>query len=157
MRFGHRQSTVRRLVLVAVLASLFAGLVPSPAVAAYGANVNRRGMLKATNSSRIVHEIQRVRLHKELSELARRHSLKMAKAGELRHTQDPASYYLEGVTWRTWGENVGVTGGTIKDLQKAFMKSTGHRKNVLNEAFRHAAIGAVRVDGILWVTVFFYG
>jgi uncharacterized protein YkwD len=81
----------------------------------------------------------------------------MAREGDLFHTQNPASYYLEGMSWSTWGENVGVTSGTVRDVHKAFMASPSHRSNVLGRGFRHIAIGAVRVDGTLWVTVFFYG
>jgi uncharacterized protein YkwD len=45
----------------------------------------------------------------------------------------------------------------VDSVQDAFMDSPPHRTNVLNRAFRNVAIGAARVDGVLWVTVFFYG
>ena len=78
--------------------------------------------------------------------------------GKLFHTHDPASYYLKGVSWSTWGENVGVTGGSVADLQEAFMNSSPHRANIMNERFRRVALGTYRDDdGLLWVTVFFYG
>ena len=114
-------------------------------------------MYRATNDSRVDHEVRRVKLADRISELARRHSLKMARTGDLFHTSDPARSYLKGVRWKTWGENVGVTGGTIGDLQAAFMDSPGHRANILNRDFRNVAVGAVRRDGVLWVTVFFWG
>jgi uncharacterized protein YkwD len=41
-------------------------------------------------------------------------------------------------------------------MEAAFMASAPHRANILHRTFRHVAIGAVRVDGALWVTVFFY-
>jgi uncharacterized protein YkwD len=81
----------------------------------------------------------------------------MAQEHSLFHTTNPSSVYLKGVNWHYWGENVGVTGGTVADLESAFMASLPHRQNILNKTFRHVAIGAVRVDGVLWVTVFFYG
>jgi uncharacterized protein YkwD len=37
------------------------------------------------------------------------------------------------------------------------MNSPSHRANILNRRFRHVAVGTVRRDGTLWVTVFFYG
>ena len=114
-------------------------------------------MKRATNISRLDHSLTRVRLNAELSELARQHSLAMARTGSLFHESDPASVYLKGKTWRYWGENVGMTGGTVSGLQQAFMTSTPHRQNILNRSFRHVAIGAVRVNGVLWVTVFFWG
>jgi uncharacterized protein YkwD len=114
-------------------------------------------MKRETNESRLNHDVRRVELHEHLSDLARKHSLAMARRGSLFHTKDPASYYLKGISWRTWGENVGFTGGSVRELQRTFMASPLHRANVLNRDFRRVAIGAVRVDGVLWVTVFFYG
>jgi uncharacterized protein YkwD len=53
---------------------------------------------------------------------------------------------------------VGVTGGTVARLEQAFMNSDLHRANILNRGFRRVAVGAFRdADGLLWVTVFFYG
>ena len=80
----------------------------------------------------------------------------MAHAGKLFHTTD-VSVYLDGIDWHAWGENVGYTPGDVAGLQQAFIDSPPHRENILNGAFQQVAIGAVRVDGTLWVTVFFYG
>jgi uncharacterized protein YkwD len=79
----------------------------------------------------------------------------MARGGELFHTSD-VDVYLHGIAWHTWGENVGYTPRNVASIQAAFMDSPPHRSNVLNRAFREVAIGAVRVNGTLWVTVFFY-
>jgi len=91
-----------------------------------------------------------------MSQVARRHSLAMSRASELFHTGD-VGMYLDGISWQTWGENVGFTPGDLESVQDAFMRSAPHRSNILNGGFRHVAIGAVRVNGVLWVTVFFYG
>jgi uncharacterized protein YkwD len=80
----------------------------------------------------------------------------MAAAGDLFHTTD-VTPYLAGIDWHRWGENVGYTPGSIDGLQQAFMDSEPHRHNVLEPDFRRVAIGTVRVDGVLWVTLFFYG
>ena len=81
----------------------------------------------------------------------------MANNNKLVHTSNPAAAYLKGMSWHCWGENIAVSGGTIADVEKAFMASPEHRANILNSCFKHVAIGATRVDGALWVTVFFYG
>ena len=114
-------------------------------------------MLRATNGSRDRFSLAGVHIDRDLSKIARHHSLKMAEQQSLFHTTNPSSVYLKGISWHYWGENVGVTGGTVGDLESAFMASLPHRHNILNRTFRHVAIGAVRVDGVLWVTVFFYG
>ena len=112
-------------------------------------------LLQATNLSRGRFDAPQLRLNRELSAIARRHSLAMAQADSLFHTTD-ADVYLHGIDWHVWGENVGYTPGDLASIQQAFMDSPMHRENILNRAFRHVAIGAVRVNGTLWVTVFFY-
>jgi uncharacterized protein YkwD len=113
-------------------------------------------LFQATNESRARFDLPPLRLNVELSAIARRHSVAMAQAGSLFHTPD-VSVYLRAIDWRTWGENVGYTPGDVDSVQAAFMASPIHREHILNGAFRHVAVGAVRVDGTLWVTVFFYG
>ena len=156
MRTPTRSRTTR-IAALAIAAALLFALVPAGATAGTGQYRERWMMKRETNASRLYHDMRRLDLHDRLSDLARRHSLAMARKGSLFHTANPSSYYLKGIGWSTWGENVGVTGGSVDDLQRAFMHSPPHRANVLNRAFRHVAIGAVRVDGALWVTVFFYG
>jgi uncharacterized protein YkwD len=151
------RSTVLRLALVAALGGAILGALPRGAHGATGTSLHpRHRMLLATNHSRLNHDRHRVSIDRTMSALARKHSLAMANANSLFHTGDPAKYYLKGIRWHYWGENVGVTGGTVRDLEAAFMASSPHRANILNTSFRHVAIGAVRVDGVLWVTVFFY-
>jgi uncharacterized protein YkwD len=110
-----------------------------------------------TNESRTHHGVRRVDLNQAMSELARKHSLWMANHHCLCHTHNPASVYLRGVRWSIWGENVGWTTGTAWDVEQLFMNSPPHRANILNRRFTHVAVGAVRANDKLWVTVFFYG
>ena len=152
------------LARIALVAALITGLA-TLAIAPAGASTlsNRARMYRATNYSRLNHEVRRVDIQDRISKLARQHSIAMANKGEygkIFHT--PTSViegtYLKGVNWSTWGENVGVTGGTVGDLQQAFMQSYYHRLNILNGRFRRVAVGTYRDDsGLLWVTVFFYG
>jgi len=147
---------VTRIALVAALLTGLTALAPSPAHAS--TSTPRARMFRATNNSRLSNSVRRVDIHWTMSTLARKHSIAMANQGRIFHTSNPSSFYLKGVRWSTWGENVGVTGGTIAGLQDAFMRSPGHRSNILNRGFRRVAVGTYRdADGLLWVTVFFYG
>jgi uncharacterized protein YkwD len=137
-----------------VVAISFLGVVAAPARAT---DDLRSQVYRATNVSRVALDRRRLDINANMSDLARRHSLAMARAGELYHTRDPANYYLRSMRWSKWGENVGATTGSIADLEAAFMDSPEHRANILDRAFNKVAIGAVRRDGTVWVTVFFYG
>jgi uncharacterized protein YkwD len=157
------RTALTRIALVATFLTAFTALAPS---SAYAATLTPRArMYRATNSSRLNNEVRKVDIHYTISKLARRHSIKMANTpngsgglGKLFHTKNPATYYLRGVPWSTWGENVGVTGGTIDGIEQAFMKSPDHRANILNRGFHRVAVGTYRdANGYLWVTVFFYG
>ena len=151
----NTRSALTRIALLATFLMAFTALAPSPANAT--TLTPRARMLRATNYSRLNNEVRRVGIHYRISKLARRHSVAMANRGSIFHTSNPSSFYLKGVSWSTWGENVGVTGGTIGGLQQAFMESPGHRANILNRAFHRVAVGTYRdARGLLWVTVFFY-
>jgi uncharacterized protein YkwD len=113
-------------------------------------------LFRATNESRRRSELPMLRLNRELSVIARRHSRAMARKGALFHTVD-IDVYLRGIAWHIWGENVGYTPWHVPSVERAFMDSPIHREHILNRAFHQVAIGSVRLDGTLWVTVFFYG
>ena len=152
----QNRSPFTKIALVAVLVTGLSSLV-APAASASTLTPRAR-MYHATNHSRLNNGVHRVDIHWTMSRLARRHSIAMANKGYIFHTANPSAYYLDGVHWATWGENVGVTGSTVASIQNAFMQSTGHRANILNQRFRRVALGTYRDDaGLLWVTVFFYG
>ena len=140
------------LVLVACL--LVSGIATDHARA--GAAATRRTeMLQLTNEDRADEHRRDLALDDRLSRYAMKHSLDMADAGTLFHSNDLAAK-LKGRDWSMGGENVGVA-SSLDDLQAAFMGSKPHRDNILCEGYDHTAIGVVQSDGNLWVTVIFYG
>ena len=152
-------STRTRLIRTSLAASLATALaVAAPTPVGATTDGPRAKMYRATNHSRTNHEIHKVDIHYRISKLARKHSIAMAGKGYIFHTTDPAGKYLDGIDWHIWGENVGVTDGSIAELEAAFMDSPPHRENILDRDFDRVAVGAYRdADGYLWVTVFFYG
>lgn len=139
---------------VLVLALLAPGIATDHARAA-ASEARRDQMLVLTNEARATHDKAVLALNAKLSRYATRHSRQMANAGTLFHTEDLADK-LSGLDWSMGGENVGV-GPSLTDLQEAFMGSKTHRRNILRNGYDHAAIGIVKSDGNLWVTVIFYG
>ena len=153
---GPTRTAAAKIALVTALALGVTVLGSAPAGASTGGP--RAKMYRTTNHSRTNHSVKKVDIHYRISKLARQHSIAMAKRDEIFHTADPARKYLDGIRWSTWGENVGATSGTIAGLQQAFMDSPPHRANILKERFRRVAVGTYRDgEGILWVTIFFYG
>lgn len=150
-----RRGTAGALAVMLLAAWLITALATDRAQA--GRVTRREHMLALTNQEREERERAELRMVDRLSGYAKRHSLAMAEKGYLFHSDDSELVaVLSRYDWSIGGENVGV-GSTVDSLQDAFMRSKPHRRNILRTAFDHVAIGMVRVDDHLWVTVIFYG
>lgn len=152
-RSGRR--VLRGVLALGLGAILVLGTVPA---ASAGERVGRRlQFVQLTNQDRREHHRAALGFQRRVSRYARQHSLAMAKKGYLFHsTEEQLRRALDDVRWSIGGENVGV-GGSLESLQRAFMASKLHRENVLRREFRRMAVGIVRQDDVLWVTVIFYG
>jgi uncharacterized protein YkwD len=147
----------RGAVAVAFLLSLlllFSGIGTDHARAA-AAKKPQKELLALTNEARSEHGRSALALNAKLSRYATKHSRAMADKGFLFHTADLVAK-LKGLDWSMGGENIGVA-SSLDDVQAAFMASKDHRKNILQKVYDHAAIGIVESDGVIWVTVIFYG
>ena len=149
---GLRRSSIAAMVLVCSL--LLSTIVADRADAGVVAR-DRAEMLEHTNAARAKNDLHLLKLDREVSKYARRHSREMANQDRLFHTAN-LSAKLSGKEWKVGGENVGY-GSSLKQIQSAFMKSEAHRANILRTTYRYAAIGVVRSGGTFWVTVIFYG
>jgi uncharacterized protein YkwD len=117
----------------------------------------RRHMLALTNSDRTHRDRAALSFAERLAAYAKSHSEAMAKKGYIYHsTGGELREALDGYKWELGGENVGV-GGSLESLEDAFMASEPHRKNILRRVYDHAAVGIVRADDQIWITVIFYG
>lgn len=153
------RSTCRRLEgLLALLMSamVFLGTIGGAAVGEERIGP-RRQMLALTNHDRANHDRAALSFAERLARYAKSHSQAMANRGYIYHsTANQLLSALEGYNWQLGGENVGV-GGSLESLEDAFMASTDHRKNILRRVYDHAAVGIVRQDDRIWITVIFYG
>lgn len=140
-----------------LVALLLTGSFPARSAAAPERTGRRMQMLGLTNEARASHDRRVLEFAASLSRYAKQHSREMAEAGYLFHsTADELRDALQGYDWQLGGENIGV-GGSLENLQDAFMASKPHRQNILRRVYDHAAVGIVRADGRIWVTVIFYG
>jgi uncharacterized protein YkwD len=105
-----------------------------------------------------------------LAAYARAHSKRMAKRGDLFHSDlnvelPRSGSFLELPRSGSFlGENVGVTALGIRDnttpaerLHDAFMASPGHRANILSPRFRRIGVGAASNRDAIWLTEVFFG
>lgn len=112
---------------------------------------NERTMVSLTNHDRAQHGLRGYRVSSDLVKIARSQAMRMAKTNTLYH--NPQLRYV--VTSYRWaGENVGYA-PDASTLEKAFMKSPEHRANILNRKYTQVGIGAVVVNGRLWVSEVF--
>jgi uncharacterized protein YkwD len=142
-----------------VLALLTTGLVTDQARATEEEVTPRDKMLALTNQDRTEHDRKALKLNARLSRYAARHSEDMSEKGLVHTSIKALAKKIEGlgIDWSAIGENIGV-GGRLRRVQRAFMRSTDHRENILNTAYHHAATGVFEAeDGMVWVTVIFYG
>jgi uncharacterized protein YkwD len=150
-----------RRTLGAGIALLTAGLLVVGTVPDRADAQERTGrrvqMVNLTNDDRQDHDRRALRFQTRVSRYAKQHSVEMARKGYIYHsTESQLRSALGNVNWSIGGENVGV-GGSLESLQQAFMSSKLHRQNILRKSFDHMAVGIVREDGALWITVIFYG
>ena len=75
----------------------------------------------------------------DLRDVARRHSARMEKKGDIWHNPNLAN---EVSGWTVLGENVGM-GPSVSSLHSAFMASEGHCKNVRLDEYNEIGVGVV--------------
>jgi uncharacterized protein YkwD len=161
---GLARIPIRPLLGVALLALATSLAVPSPAAAGRckysgvkpGA-ANERALRIATrcllNQKRRQHGLRRLRGNGRLHRAADRHVVDMARRNYFSHTSRSGASFLDRIRRsgylrrsRTWsvGENIAWgTGGlsTPRLIVRAWMRSPGHRANILSSRFREIGIG----------------
>jgi uncharacterized protein YkwD len=107
------------------------------------------------NKQRARRGLRKLRLNARLSAAARRHTLDMVKRNYFSHTSRTGSDvvdrltrtgYMRGARAWTVGENLAWGSGgrsTPREIVAAWMKSSGHRANILQRRFREIGIGVV--------------
>jgi hypothetical protein len=107
--------------------------------------------LSAINAERAVAGLAPLQPYWDLVDDARAHSALMASTDHLHHNPGLATVTTG---WSALGENVGVGPG-VDVLHDAFMRSSGHRANILG-SYNYAGVGVVvESEWKMWVTVVF--
>ena len=138
--------------LLAVL--LLAGLLSAaPASSRTGAGDYAASAYRSTNAKRDNHGLDALTRNACLKKMARKQARRMARKGRMFHqvldnVQDSCD-----MGWA--GENVAYGFGTGKAVVNAWIKSPGHRENILRPQFESMGIAAVRRNGVWWVAQVF--
>ena len=137
-----------------LLAAVLMAALPTTAGAASPREM-RRKLISLTNAARRNDGARPLDVKWRLSKDAIRHSRRMAERHSVYHTVD---LYRHVRPWRpsVWGENVGMA-GTVRRMHRLFMRSSGHRSNILRRGFSNIGVGVIRRGGRVWATVMFYG
>ncbi|MFJ6934346.1 CAP domain-containing protein [Streptomyces sp. NPDC101132] len=99
-----------------------------------------------------------VKINAKLTKAARNHSKDMAAHRTMSHTGSDGSNPGDRITrtgyrWRTYGENVAYGYSTPSKVMAAWMRSPGHKANILNCAFKEIGVGVAQPDPY-WTQVF---
>jgi uncharacterized protein YkwD len=149
MRGGLARIVAASTLVVALLA-MSASVAP-----AASATLRRVRMLEKVNHARVERGVHTLKMDDEVVKIAHAHNVAMAMKKALFHTADLGAK-LRRVSWRVWGENVGV-GMSMPRLFRAYMASPDHRANILNGRFTHVGISFIVRHGVMWSTLIFYG
>ncbi len=129
-------------------------LVPrvAPGVLGYASNINVRDLFNSTNAERAKNGFSRLRLNAELTAAAEKKAKDMFKNDYWAHVSptgtQPWSFILaEKYDYSYAGENLAKNFNTSKEVVQAWMDSSSHRENMLNNNYDE--IGFAVVNGVL--------
>jgi uncharacterized protein YkwD len=124
-------------------------------------------LIDYVNAARIQNGLTALPEHVRLSLAAITHARDMAENGFVGHDGSDGSNVGErvsraGYAWTTVAENAAAGQPTVQEVIRDWMKSPGHRENILNEDIREIGAGHISVPNFgtgqnythYWVVVF---
>ena len=132
-----------RAVLATVLLSIPLSLTAAPAQALTVARYEDQAR-SVTNDKRADHDLRRLKKGACVQRFAERQAHRMARQERMYH-QD-LGVVMRRCNLSTTGENVAYGYPTGRAVVRAWMRSEGHRRNILNPRFRLLGMAAARDD-----------
>ena len=157
--------SVRRLLTLSLLVM---GLLTVPVPVTAGPRTDA-AFVRATNADRRDNGLKSLSSSASLAKLARSHSVAMARKSASRYGGrcDARALWHNDISkssdhWVWLGQNVGCgsmgsdgVAASVRRIQNAFMRSPGHRRNILYRKANLFGVGTSIKDDIIWVTVNF--
>lgn len=129
-----------RRVLVALLTALGLVVVPSaPSSQAMSVKTFDRQLYKQANKARTVRDIRALKHDRCLNRYAQRQARRMAKKQKMYHQN--LTPVLRRCGQRAVAENVAWGFTTPRANTQAWLKSPGHRRNMLNRTYTRLGVG----------------
>ena len=145
-----RSKISKRLALIAMIPATLLGMVmvAAPAEAAVVSVTKLQGdIVFLTNKQRALHGCKPVKVDARLTTAARGHSTYMARTGSFSHTGRGGSTFDYRIRVAHYSkprsENIAFGYRSGLDVVKAWMKSPGHRANILDCTATTVGVGAV--------------
>jgi len=142
-----RKSFARRLALIVLLPAAFFGtvVVASPAQAAPTTTQMQSDVVYWTNQNRVKAGCAKVRLDANLARSARNHSAWMVKTGKFSHVGASGSSFVTRAQRAGYtsakSENIAWGYRTGAEVVSAWMKSPGHRANIVDCTAKAQGVG----------------
>jgi uncharacterized protein YkwD len=155
-----RSSILRRLAILAMVPAALFGIVvvATPAQAAVVSwQTLQKDVVTWTNHQRARVGCKALKVNNDLTRAARDHSAWMAKTGTFSHVGSGGSTFDARIRKAGFAnpsaENIAFGFRTGAEVVNAFMKSPGHRANIVNCQSRSVGVGAVySANGRAYVT-----
>ncbi|WP_033339775.1 CAP domain-containing protein [Catenuloplanes japonicus] len=158
--------TIVRLAALAVLgpaaASGLALAATASSASASSASVRtsvfEAQVVSQTNAARVRAGCEKLRVSRSLAKAAESHSREMARRDFFSHTGADGSRFTQrtkeaGFTSQPMGENIAWGYKNAEGVTRGWLRSPGHRRNMLNCRSTLIGVGAVRnSDGVLYWT-----
>jgi uncharacterized protein YkwD len=141
------------LLSVSLFAVHLAGPTPAHAASeeAYG-----QAAQDATNAQRIKRNLAALKVNKCLRRHAERHAAAMAAEGDIWHQN--LGRVLRSCDLVSVGENVAMGYASGRSVvNHGWMKSAGHRANILRRGYRLGVVSAVRGEDGMWYAAQLFG
>jgi uncharacterized protein YkwD len=103
-------------------------------------------VIRLTNVERAKVGAPALTANAQLAKAAQDYAKVLAKGGCFSHNCGPVPnpgkrIRNAGYNWRAWGENIAAGDQTAAAVMARWMKSSGHRANILNRNFRDIGVG----------------
>lgn len=113
-------------------------------------------VVQELNQARVAAGVAELKFDPKLRDAARRHALLLQQHQQLSHQftgEPPLTERLHeaGLFFNQAAENVGMN-SELYDINAAFLRSPGHRANVLSTGYDAVGVGIVRTASAYWIT-----